>query len=407
MTTKIKVHFPIVEMDGDEMTRVMWRMVKRELLLPYLDLNLEYYDLGLENRDRTEDEVTLQAAAAVKKRGVGVKCATITPDAARVKEYNLKQQWRSPNGTIRGLLDGTVFRSPILAKNIPPAVRNWKKPIHIGRHAHGDVYSNQEMHIPGPGTAEIVFTPAEGAPPLRRVVHQFEGPGILQGIYNTDASIRSFARACFTYAWDQHIDCWFGTKDTVSKTYDARFREIFFEEYERDWKARFEAAGLTFFYTLIDDAVARIMKSEGGVLWACKNYDGDVMSDMLAAASGSLAMMTSVLVSPQGCYEFEAAHGTVQKHYYQHLEGATTSTNSMALIFAWTGGLKKRGELDATPEVVRFARELEAASIATVESGIMTGDLLQVAEPAPANRRVDTAAFIGAIRATLEGRLAR
>lgn len=405
MRQTIKVKTPVVEIDGDEMTRVMWQMIKDKLLLPFLDMKTEYYDLGLKNRDATEDQVTIDAANAILKHKVGVKCATITPNADRVKEYDLKRQWKSPNGTIRDMLDGTVFRAPILVNNILPAVRNWKKPIHIGRHAYGDVYKNQEIRIPGPGRAEIVFTPQGGGKPIRKIVQDFTGPGILQGIHNTDRSIRSFARACFTYACDKKIDCWFSSKDTISKTYDARFRKIFDEEFEDRWKDNFAEAGVTYFFTLIDDAVARIIKSDGGMLWACKNYDGDVMSDMLASANGSLAMMTSVLVSPQGCFEYEAAHGTVQKHYYKYLNGEKTSTNSMALIFAWTGCLNKRGELDNTPEVVRFAETLEAAAIETVQSGIMTGDLVQVAEPDPKNRTVDTRDFIGYIRQNLEKRL--
>jgi len=405
MSTKIIVKMPIVEMDGDEMTRIMWKMVKEKLLLPYLDMKVDYYDLGLAKRDETEDQVTVDAAQAIMKYKVGVKCATITPNADRVTEYGLKKQWKSPNGTIRGILDGTVFRAPILVENIKPAVRNWKKPIHIGRHAYGDVYKNQEIRVPGPGTGELVFTPREGGEPIRRVIQEFDGPGILQGVHNTVSSVRSFATACFTYALDQQIDLWFSTKDTISKTYDAQFREIFEQEYEAVWKERFEAAGIEYFYTLIDDAVARIMKSAGGMLWACKNYDGDVMSDMLASANGSLAMMTSVLVSPQGYFEYEAAHGTVQKHYYKHLAGEETSTNSMALIFAWTGGLKKRAELDGTPAVSDFARTLEEAAVETVESGIMTGDLMLVAEPAPNNRRVLTEDFIDRIKENLDKKL--
>ena len=390
MTKKIAVKTPVVELDGDEMTRIMWRMVKDKLLLPYLAMETEYYDLGLATRDETDDRITIDAARAIMKHKVGVKCATITPNGARVEEYGLKKQWPSPNGTIRGMLDGTVFRAPILVNNIRPAVRNWKKPIHIGRHAYGDVYKNQELRVPGPGVAELVFTPAEGGAPTRRIIHEFKSPGIVQGVHNVDSSIGSFARTCFTYALDQKIDLWFSTKDTISKTYDARFRSIFEEEYEEHWKERFREAGIEYFFTLIDDAVARIMKSEGGMLWACKNYDGDVMSDMLASAYGSLAMMTSVLLSPDGCFEYEASHGTVQKHYYKHLDGETTSTNSMALIFAWSGGLRKRAELDGTPELALFADKLEASALETVESGIMTGDLMRVADPAPNNRQVST-----------------
>ncbi|MBW2544370.1 MAG: NADP-dependent isocitrate dehydrogenase [Deltaproteobacteria bacterium] len=405
MTEKIKVKTPVVEIDGDEMTRIMWQMVKDKLLLPYLDMETEYYDLGLKNRDETDDQVTIDSARAIMKYKVGVKCATITPNADRVEEYGLKKQWDSPNGTIRGMLDGTVFRAPILVKNIKPAVANWKKPIHIGRHAYGDVYKNQEIKVTGPGIGELVFTPSGGGEPIRKVIHEFTVPGIIQGIHNTEPSIRSFARACFTYAYDQKIDCWFGTKDTVSKTYDAEFRNIFQEEFDANWKDKFEAAGIEYFFTLIDDAVARVMKSEGGMLWACKNYDGDVMSDMLASANGSLAMMTSVLVSPQGYFEYEAAHGTVQKHYYKHLAGEKTSTNSMALIFAWTGCLKKRAELDGTPEVGEFARKIEDAALETVESGIMTGDLMLVADPDSNNRRVYTEEFIDCIRQNLEKKL--
>ena len=405
MAEKIKVKTPIVEIDGDEMTRIMWQMVKDKLLLPYLDMEIDYYDLGLKKRDETDDQITVDAAHAIMKYGVGVKCATITPNADRVEEYGLKKQWSSPNGTIRGILDGTVFRAPILVKNIKPAVRNWKKPIHIGRHAYGDVYKNQEIKVPGPGIGELIFTPSDGSEPIRKVIQEFKGQGILQGIHNTEPSIRSFARACFTYAYDQKIDCWFSTKDTISKTYDAEFRNIFEEEFETNWKSKFEEAGLEYFFTLIDDAVARIIKSEGGMLWACKNYDGDVMSDMLASANGSLAMMTSVLVSPQGYFEYEAAHGTVQKHYYKHLAGEKTSTNSMALIFAWTGCLKKRAELDGTPEVAKFAQKIEDAAIETVESGIMTGDLMLVADPDPGNNQVYTEDFINYIKQTLEKKL--
>ena len=403
--SKIKVKGTLVEIDGDEMTRVMWKMVKEKLLFPYLEMNLEYYDLGLKHRDETDDKVTVDAASAIKKHGVGVKCATITPNKDRVKEYSLKKEWPSPNGTIRAALDGTVFRSPILTKNILPAVRSWVKPIHIGRHAYGDVYKNQEIRVPGPGKGELTFTPAGGGAPICLTIHEFKGPGILQGIHNTDKSIGSFAKACFTYALDQHVDLWFATKDTISKTYDARFRQIFQEEYEKDWKKKYEEAGITYFFTLIDDAVARIMKSEGGMLWACKNYDGDVLSDMLGSAYGSLAMMTSVLVSPDGYFEYEAAHGTVQKHYYKYLKGEKTSSNPMALIFAWTGALKKRGELDHTPEVVDFAQKLEQASLETIENGIMTGDLLRCVTPSPKNKQVYTEEFIDAIAAHLAKKL--
>jgi len=394
---KIKVATPLVEMDGDEMTRIMWQMIKDQLILPYLDITLEYYDLGLPHRDETEDQVTFDAAEAIKRHGVGVKCATITPNQDRVEEYGLKHEWPSPNGTIRGALDGTVFRAPIMVKNVLPSVRSWKKPIHIGRHAYGDIYKNLEFRAPGPGRAELVFTDAEGVETYRGLIHEFQGAGVVQGVHNTDASITSFAKACFTYAHDRGLHLWFGTKDTISKIYDARFRAIFDEEYSASWQQKFEAAGLDYFFTLIDDAVARIMKTEGGVLWACKNYDGDVMSDMLASAYGSLAMMTSVLVSPEGYYEFEAAHGTVQRHYYQHQRGEKTSTNPMASIFAWTGALRKRGELDKTPDVVEFADKLERAALGTVEAGVMTGDLLAVAEPDKKSTKVYTEEFIAHI----------
>jgi len=402
---KILVKNTIVEIDGDEMTRVMWKMVKEKLLLPHLDMKLEYYDLGLKKRDETDDKITIDAANAIKKHGVGVKCATITPNKDRIKEYNLKQEWKSPNGTIRTILDGTVFRGPILAKNIPPSVKTWKKPIIIGRHAYGDVYKNQEILVPGPGKGELVFTPADGGQPIRHIIQDFKGPGILQGIHNTDKSISSFAKAAFTFALDQKVDMWFSTKDTISKTYDAKFRQIFQEEFEKNWKKKYEDAGIEYFYTLIDDAVARVMKSEGGFLWAVKNYDGDVLSDMLGSAYGSLAMMTSVLVSPDGFFEYEAAHGTVQKHYYKYLKGEKTSSNPMALIFAWTGCLKKRGELDKTPDVIEFAQKLEDAAIETVENGIMTGDLLKVAEPNPKNKQVYTEEFIDAIAEHLKKKL--
>ncbi|MFH1080222.1 MAG: NADP-dependent isocitrate dehydrogenase [Pseudomonadota bacterium] len=400
---KIKVKLPLVELDGDEMTRIMWRMVKDTLIFPYLDLDLDYYDLHIKNRDDTDDQVTIEAAEAIRTYGVGVKCATITPTQDRVREYGLKKAWKSPNGTIRSLLDGTVFRTPILVKNIQPTVSTWKNPITIGRHAYGDVYDNVEMRVDGPGLAEILFTPAGGGHPVRQSIKEFSGPGIIQGIHNTDASIESFAKACFTYALDQKIDLWFSTKDTISKTYDAHFRTIFDREYESR-KGPFKQAGIEYFFTLIDDAVARIMKSEGGMLWALKNYDGDVLSDMIAAANGSLAMMTSVLVSPQGHFEYEAAHGTVQKHYYRHQRGEETSTNSMALIFAWSGALRKRGEMDGTPGVVRFAGCLEQAALETVEDGVMTGDLLLVADRNPQNRKVSTGAFIDAVADRLQGK---
>ena len=394
---KVRVKTPLVEMDGDEMTRVMWQMIKERLILPYLDITLDYYDLHVKHRDETDDQVTVAAAEANKKYGVSVKCATITPTEDRVREYNLKMQWKSPNATIRAALDGTVFRAPILARNIRPFIPSWKKPIIIGRHAYGDVYNNVEMRIPGPGRTELVFTPAGGGDAQRCLIHEFNGPGIIQGIHNIDASIESFAQACFRYAWEQKVDLWFSTKDTISKTYDAHFRAVFDAEYAKNWKEKFAAAGIEYFFTLIDDAVARIVRSEGGILWALKNYDGDVMSDMIASAAGSLAMMNSVLVSPHGYFEYEAAHGTVQKHYYKHLKGEETSSNSMALIFAWTGGLRKRGAIDGTPDVVDFANKLENAALETIEGGVMTGDLLLIAEANPRNRKVNTGGFIDAI----------
>ncbi len=399
---QVKVASPIVEMDGDEMTRVMWQWVKEELILPFVDVPLIYFDLGLENRDRTEDQITIDAANAIKQYGVGVKCATITPDARRVAEYNLKKQWRSPNGTIRGILDGTVFRTPVLVSRVQPMVRSWQKPITVGRHAYGDVYANQEYRVPGPGKAELVFTPADGGPSVRQTIHEFAGPGVIQGIHNRDDSIRSFARACFMLGYDMRVDVWFGVKDTISKTYDALFREVFEEEFRTNWQAQYEATGLTFFFTLIDDAVARVMKSPGGFLWACKNYDGDVMSDMVASACGSLAMMSSVLVSPAGYFEYEAAHGTVQKHYYRHRAGEETSTNSMALIVAWAGALRKRGTLDGTPEVVAFADRLEKAALDTIDQGIMTADLVRLTTPSPDIRQVNTREFIRQVRQRLE-----
>ncbi|MFO7870140.1 MAG: NADP-dependent isocitrate dehydrogenase [Kiritimatiellia bacterium] len=398
---EISLKNPVVEMDGDEMTRVMWRTVKDKLILPHVDVDLDYYDLGLKNRDETDDGVTREAACAIEKHRVGVKCATITPNAARVEEYDLKKQWKSPNGTIRGILDGTVFRTPIIVKRVRPFVRTWKKPITIGRHAYGDVYMNAEILVPGKGKAELVFTGEDGGE-KRIAVHEFDGPGILQGTHNTEASIRSFADASFMFALDAGKDLWFSVKDTISKTYDARFREIFQEAYETKYREKFEKAGLTYFFTLIDDAVARVMKSDGGFVWACKNYDGDVMSDMLASASGSLAMMTSVLVSPRGCYEYEAAHGTVQRHYYRHLKGETTSTNPTALIFAWTGALRKRGELDSVPEACDFADRLEKAVLDTIEGGVMTGDLVRLADPKPENA-ASTGEFIDAVAAALTG----
>ena len=399
---KIFVKTTLVELDGDEMTRIMWKMVKDKLLFPHLEMKLEYYDLGLEKRNETDDQITFDSAEAIRKHGVGVKCATITPNKARMTEYNLKQEWKSPNGTIRAALDGTVFRGPILVNNIPPAVRAWKKPIHIGRHAYGDVYKNAEIAVPGPGKGELLFTPVEGGDPVRLTIQDFNGPGVLQGIHNTDKSISSFAKTCLAYAYDLGVSLWFGTKDTISKTYDARFKDIFEEEYNKNWAQKYEAKGIEYFFTLIDDAVARIMRDEGGLLWACKNYDGDVLSDMLGSAYGSLAMMTSVLVSPEGVFEYEAAHGTVQKHYYKHLDGEQTSTNSMALIFAWSGALKKRGELDGTPDVTAFGEKLEQAAKETVEGGTMTGDLLRVANPNPANRKVNTEEFLDAVAARLE-----
>lgn len=371
---KIKMINPIVEMDGDEMTRILWKMIKDELLIPFVDLNTEYYDLGLEKRDETGDQITKDAAEAVKRLGVGVKCATITPNAARVEEYNLKEMWKSPNGTIRAILDGTVFRAPIIVKGIEPYVKSWKKPITIARHAYGDVYKASEMKIPGPGKCEIVYTDDEGRE-SRELIHEFEGPGIVQGMHNLNRSIESFAHCCFKYALDTKQDLWFASKDTISKKYDHTFKDILQEIYDNEYREQFEDAGITYFYTLIDDAVARVVKSEGGYIWACKNYDGDVMSDMVATAFGSLAMMTSVLVSPDGCYEYEAAHGTVQRHYYNHLKGEKTSTNSVATIFAWSGALRKRGEMDGNSELMKFADILEKATIDTIESGTMTKDL--------------------------------
>ena len=371
---KIQMITPLVEMDGDEMTRILWKMIKDELILPFVDLKSEYYDLGLKHRDETDDKVTVESANATKRLGVAVKCATITPNAARVKEYDLKEMWKSPNGTIRAILDGTVFRKPILVKGIEPNVRTWKKPITIARHAYGDVYKNTEMIIEKPGKVELVYTDSEGNE-TRSLIHEFKGAGIAQGVHNLDSSIESFAKACFEYALNQKEDLWFATKDTISKKYDHTFKDIFEEIYNAEYKEKFEKAGITYFYTLIDDAVARVMKSEGGFIWACKNYDGDVMSDMLSSAFGSLAMMTSVLVSPDGCYEYEAAHGTVQRHYYKYLKGESTSSNSVATIFAWSGALRKRGELDNLPDLVDFANRLEKATLDTIESGKMTGDL--------------------------------
>ena len=371
---KIRMMTPLVEMDGDEMTRILWKMIKEELLLPFVDLKTEYYDLGLEKRDETNDQITIDAAEATKKYGVAVKCATITPNAARVEEYHLKEMWKSPNGTIRAILDGTVFRAPIIVKGIEPYVKTWKKPITLARHAYGDVYKASEMQIPGPGKVELVYTAEDGSKSAV-TVHEFKGPGVVQGMHNLDASIESFARSCFTYALATKQDVWFATKDTISKKYDHHFKDIFQEIFEKEYKEQFDAAGITYFYTLIDDAVARVVKSEGGFIWACKNYDGDVMSDLVATAFGSLAMMTSVLVSPHGYYEYEAAHGTVQRHYYRYLKGEETSTNSVATIFAWTGALRKRGELDGNKELMEFADKLEKATLETIESGKMTKDL--------------------------------
>jgi isocitrate dehydrogenase len=400
MKEKIKMTTPLVEMDGDEMTRILWKMIKDELILPFVDLKTEYYDLGLKHRDETEDRVTAEAAEAIRKYGVGVKCATITPNAARVREYDLKQMWKSPNGTIRAILDGTVFRAPILVKGIEPYVRNWKKPITIARHAYGDVYKASEMKIPGAGTCDLVYTAADGQESRTRI-HTFQGPGIVQGMHNLEGSIENFARCCFSYALDTKQDLWFATKDTISKQYDHTFKDIFADIYEAEYKDAFEKAGLTYFYTLIDDAVARVVKSEGGFIWACKNYDGDVMSDLVATAFGSLAMMTSVLVSPDGKYEYEAAHGTVQRHYYQYLEGKETSTNPVATIFAWTGALRKRGELDQNQELMAFADRLEQATLAAIEGGEMTKDLALITT-LPQPKTLTSQAFIGAIRKRLE-----
>lgn len=400
---KIKMTTPIVEMDGDEMTRILWKMIKDELLLPFIDLKTEYYDLGLEYRDQTNDQVTIDSAMATKKYGVAVKCATITPNAARVKEYNLKEMWKSPNGTIRAILDGTVFRAPIVVKGIEPTVRTWKKPITIARHAYGDVYKATEMKIPAAGKAELVYTNEDGEE-TRELIHQFEGPGIIQGQHNICASIESFAKACFNYALDTHQDLWFATKDTISKKYDHTFKDIFQEIFDAEYKEKFDAAGIEYFYTLIDDAVARVIRSEGGYIWACKNYDGDVMSDMVATAFGSLAMMTSVLVAPDGTYEYEAAHGTVQRHYYKHLKGEETSTNSVATIFAWTGALRKRGELDNIPELQAFADKLEKATIDTIENGTMTKDLALITTMKDVTV-ANSEEFIKAIRKTLEASL--
>ena len=393
--TKIQMTTPLVEMDGDEMTRIIWQMIKDELICPFVDLKTEYYDLGLENRNATDDMVTFESAEATKRLGVAVKCATITPNAARVEEYDLKQMWKSPNGTIRAMLDGTVFRTPIIVKGIEPCVRNWVKPITIARHAYGDVYKNAEIRVPGPGKVELVYTGEDGTE-IRELVHEYDGAGVAQGMHNLDSSIASFAMSCFEFALDTKQDLWFATKDTISKKYDHRFKDIFQEIYDDQYAARFEEAGIEYFYTLIDDAVARVMKAEGGFIWACKNYDGDVMSDMVSSAFGSLAMMTSVLVSPAGVYEYEAAHGTVQRHYYKHLEGKETSTNSVATIFAWSGALRKRGELDELPELVAFADRLEAATLGTIEAGEMTGDLARITT-LPNPTTLSTGEFIQAI----------
>lgn len=371
---RIKMQTPLVEMDGDEMTRILWKLIKEELLLPFIDLKTEYYDLGLAYRNETDDKVTVESAEATKKYGVAVKCATITPNAARMTEYRLKEMWKSPNGTIRAMLDGTVFRAPIIVKGVDPCVKNWEKPITLARHAYGDVYKNAEIKIPGAGKAELVFT-AEDGTQIKELIHNFTGAGIIQGMHNTEDSIASFAKACFNYALDTKQDLWFATKDTISKKYDHTFKDIFEEIFDKEYKEKFELSGITYFYTLIDDAVARVMKDKGGFIWACKNYDGDVMSDMVSSAFGSLAMMTSVLVSPSGVYEYEAAHGTVQRHYYKHLAGEETSTNSVATIFAWTGALRKRGELDNIPALMEFADKLEKATLQTIEDGKMTKDL--------------------------------
>lgn len=399
--TKIPMKTPLVEMDGDEMTRVIWKMIKDILLTPYVDLKTEYYDLGLEHREATKDQVTIDSAEATKKYGVAVKCATITPNAARVKEYNLTEMWKSPNGTIRAILDGTVFRTPILLKGITPYIPTWTKPITIARHAYGDLYKNVEMRVPENAKAELVVTKADGTEE-RVTIHEFKTPGMIQGLHNIDKSIESFARSCFNYALSMKQDLWFAAKDTISKTYDHRFKDIFQEIYDAEYKEKFEKAGIEYFYTLIDDAIARVIRSEGGYIWACKNYDGDVMSDMIATAYGSLAMMTSVLVSPDGVYEYEAAHGTVQRHYYKYLKGETTSTNSVATLFAWTGALRKRGELDDLPELSAFADKLEKATLQTIEEdGIMTGDLAAMST-LPNAKKVDTEGFLLAIRDRLE-----
>ncbi len=398
--SKIKMPVPLVEMDGDEMTRIIWKMIKDILLEPYVELNTEYYDLGLEHRDQTDDQVTIDSAMAIKKYGVGVKCATITPNAQRVEEYKLKKMWKSPNGTIRAILDGTVFRAPITVDSIKPFVISWKKPITLARHAYGDIYKNVEYQVKEAGKTEIVFTSSKGEV-SRETIHEFKGPGVIMGMHNTDESITSFARACFNYALDQKQDLWFSTKDTISKIYDHRFKDIFQDIFDAEYKDKFEKAGIEYFYTLIDDVVARIIRSEGGIVWACKNYDGDVMSDMVASAFGSLAMMTSVLVSPDGKYEYEAAHGTVTRHYYKHLKGEETSTNAMATLFAWTGALRKRGEIDGNKELMGFADKLEAASIKTIENGVMTKDLAQLSQ-VQNKKIVNTEGFLKEIKLTFD-----
>lgn len=402
---KIMMTTPLVEMDGDEMTRILWKQIKDEVILPYVDLKTEYYDLGLVHREETKDQVTVDAANANKKYGVAVKCATITPNAQRVKEYNLSQMWKSPNGTIRAILDGTVFRAPIMVKGISPVVRTWQKPITIARHAFGDVYRATEYRVPGAGKAELVFTGADGTT-FRETIHDFEGAGVIQGQFNKDSSIRSFARSCFQFAVDTKQDLWFSTKDTISKQYDHTFKDIFQEIYDAEYKEKFEALGIEYFYTLIDDAVARVIRSKGGFIWACKNYDGDVMSDMVSTAFGSLAMMTSVLVSPEGNYEYEAAHGTVTRHYYKYLKGEETSTNPVATLFAWSGALRKRGELDGIDALVRFADALEKATIDTIESGVMTGDLCAMWEGEAPARKVTSLQFLQEIRRRLDESLA-
>jgi isocitrate dehydrogenase len=401
--TKIRVKTPIVEMDGDEMTRIMWTMIKDSLILPYLDIDLRYYDLGVSHRDATDDRITVEAAEAIKAFGVGVKCATITPDQGRIEEYHLKKAWPSPNGTIRSILDGTVFRKPITVKNITPAVSSWKKPIVIGRHAYGDIYKAVDFVVPGPGRAELVYTPADGGEPVRLLVKNFEGGGVVMGMHNTEASIHSFAKACINFALSEKMDLWFGAKDTISKHYHARFKDLFAEEIAAR-KADLAKAGIVYRYLLIDDAVAQIMKHPGGILWACMNYDGDVMSDMVASGFGSLGMMTSVLVSPDGKFEYEAAHGTVRRHYYEHLKGNPTSTNPVASIFAWTGALRKRGELDRTPDVVSFADAVEQSVIGCIESGVVTKDLMALVSPQPAAHQT-TESFLAAVAASLKARL--